>query len=291
MEFWLLLILNSVAFGAVLFLISAGLSMIFGLMRIPNLMHGSFFLLGGYLSVSLARVGLTFWWAAIFSSIVGCLLGAVVERFLIRRLGGRTMPQVLLTLGLSFIVADLSLEVWGGDPLQPLAPADLTGSIELLGQPYPIFRLALVLVAAVVAGGLWLCLERTLIGARLRAAVDDAEMADTVGIPVAQLFTAVFACGSALAAFGGAVSAPYLSVYPGLDAEILPLALIVVTIGGAGSLAGAVVGSVAVGFIYNFGQIAFPEFASVVLLLPMLLILMVRPQGLLGDTDAGSVRR
>jgi branched-chain amino acid transport system permease protein len=260
-------------------------------MRIPNLMHGSFFLLGGYLSVTLTKSGFGFLQSALLTSVFGGILGAIVERFLIRRLNGETMPQVLLTLGLSLIAADASLAVWGGDPIQPLPPPSLAGSVELLGRSFPIFRLALILVAAATAAGLWLSIDRTLVGAKLRASVDDAEMADTVGIPVERLFTAVFAFGSALAAFGGAVSAPYLSVYPGLDAEILPLALIVVTLGGAGSLPGAAIGSLVVGFIYNFGQIAFPEFASVILLLPMLFILILRPQGLLGRPETASVQK
>jgi branched-chain amino acid transport system permease protein len=285
------LILNSFSFGGVLFLVAAGLSLIFGLMRIPNLLHGSLFVLGGYVSIALGSYGLTFWQSALATAVFGGVLGMLLERCLLRRLNGRAMPQVLLTLGVSLIVADLSLAMWGGDPIQPRAPTELAGSVELLGQLFPAYRLALIFVAVMVAAALWLLIDHTLLGARLRASVDDVEMAGTIGIPVERLFTLVFGLGAAMATFGGAMSAPYLSVYPGLDAEVLSLALIVVTVGGAGSLLGVAAGSLVVGFIYNFGQIAFPELASVVLFLPMLFMLIVRPQGLLGKAEAGSETR
>jgi branched-chain amino acid transport system permease protein len=282
MNLWLTLGINSVALGGLLFLLSSGFSLIFGLMRIPNLMHGSFFMLGAYFGVTLLWKGFNFWAAALLSAAAVAAIGGLIERFLLRRLEGQVLPQVLLTLGFAFIVGDLCLMLWTGDPWQPATPPELRGAVQLAGLYFPLYRLAIVLVALVVAVGLWLLVDWTRLGAKIRAGVDDAPIARVVGIKVSQLFTGVFALGAGLAAFGGVIGAPYLSVYPGLDFEMLPLALIVVILGGTGSLLGALVGSFLIGFLYNFGQAMFPDLAYVILFLPMLLILVLRPQGLFG---------
>jgi branched-chain amino acid transport system permease protein len=283
---WLTLTVNSIAFGGLLFLLSAGFSLIFGLMRIPNLMHGSFFMLGAYFGVTLLEVGVNFWGAALASGLAMAFIGAGVERFLLRRLGGEQLAQVLLTLGLSFIVSDLCLMVWTGDPWQPVAPPELRGVVHAIlfneTMIFPLYRLAVVALAVVVAAALWIMVDRTRLGAMIRAGVDDAPIARVVGIRVSRLFTLVFALGAALAAFAGVVGAPILSVYPGLDAEMLPLALIVVILGGTGSLPGTLAGSFLMGFLYNFGQAKFPDLAYVILFLPMVLVLVLRPQGLFG---------
>lgn len=284
MTLWLTLAVNSIALGGLLFLLSAGFSLIFGLMRIPNLMHGSFFMLGAYFGVTLLdqRVGMNFWLAALTSGLAMAVIGGLIERLLLRRLNGQELPQVLLTLGLSFIVADLSLLIWTGDPWQPQTPVHLRGALQVAGVFFPYYRLVIVLVAVTIAVALWLLVDRTRLGAKIRAGVDDPQIARVVGIKVSQLFTLIFALGAGLAAFGGVIGAPYLSVYPGLDAEMLPLALIVVILGGSGSLLGALVGSFVIGFLYNFGQAMFPDLAYVILFLPMLLVLVLRPQGLFG---------
>jgi branched-chain amino acid transport system permease protein len=282
MSLWLTLAVNSVAMGGLLFLLSAGFSLIFGLMRIPNLMHGSFFMLGAYFGVSFLQQGVNFWLAALLSGVAMALIGGLIERFLLKRLSGQELPQVLLTLGLSFIIADLCLMIWTGDPWQPATPPQLRGAVQVAGLFFPIYRLAIVAVAVVVAIALWLMIDWTRLGAKIRAGVDDAPIARMVGIHVSKLFTLIFALGAGLAAFGGVMGAPYLSVYPGLDAEMLPLALIVVILGGIGSLVGAFVGSFVIGFLYNFGQAMFPDLAYVILFLPMVLVLVLRPQGLFG---------
>jgi branched-chain amino acid transport system permease protein len=282
MYLWLTLAVNSIALGGLLFLLSAGFSLIFGLMRIPNLMHGSFFMLGAYFGVTLLTKEVNFWLAALASGAAMAVIGGLIERFLLRRLAGQELAQVLLTLGLSFIVADLCLMVWTGDPWQPPTPAHLRGVLQVGGLFFPLYRIVIVLVAVVVAIALWLMVDWTRLGAMIRAGVDDAPIARVVGIKVSQLFTLIFALGAALAAFGGVVGAPSLSVYPGLDAEMLPLALIVVILGGTGSLLGALVGSFVIGFLYNFGQALFPDLAYVILFLPMLIVLVLRPQGLFG---------
>jgi branched-chain amino acid transport system permease protein len=282
MSQFLTLAVNSISYGGLLFLLSAGFSLIFGLMRIPNLMHGSFFLLGAYFGVSLLNHGVNFWLAALLSAAAMAVIGALIERFLLRRLAGQELAQVLLTLGLSFVVADLCLMEWTGDPYQPATPAGLQGALHVSGLFFPIFRLVVVVVAVAIAVALWLLVDWTRLGAMIRAGVDDAPIARVVGIKVSQLFTLIFALGAALAAFAGVMGAPILSVYPGLDGEMLPVALSVVILGGTGSLLGALVGSFVIGFLYNFGQAWFPDLAYVILFLPMVLVLAVRPQGLFG---------
>jgi branched-chain amino acid transport system permease protein len=283
MNLWLLLSVNSVTLGGLLFLLSAGFSLIFGLMRIPNLTHGSFFMLGAYFGASMVLwFHIDFWLAAILAALLVAALGGTIERFLLRRLAGREQAQVLVTLGLSFMIADLCLMEWSGDPISVDAPPALRGATHLLGLSFSVYRLAIIVIALVVAAALWALLDRTRLGAMIRAGVDDPQMARVCGIRVTRLFTVVFCLGAGLAGFAGVMGAPILSVYPGLDADMLPLALVVVILGGTGSLLGSLVGSFVIGFLYNFGQALLPELAYFVLFLPMVLILVWRPQGLFG---------
>lgn len=286
MSFYLVLTVNSITFGGLLFLLSAGFSLIFGLMRIPNLTHGSLFMVGAYIGatfvIGLLGLKLNFWLAAILATISVAFLGALAERLLLRSLPGDQMAQVLVTLGLSFMAADACLALWGGDPLNVPTPDGLGGFVRTGIGVFPLYRVAVIAIAVVFAVALWLLLDRTRLGAMIRAGVDDPDMARVVGIRVSQLFTIVFALGSGLAAFAGIIGGPILSVYPGLDQDMLPLALVVVILGGTGSLLGSFVGSIVVGFLYNFGQALLPELAYFVLFLPMLLVLLLRPQGLFG---------
>jgi branched-chain amino acid transport system permease protein len=286
MSFYLVLTVNSITFGGLLFLLAAGFSLIFGLMRIPNLTHGSLFMLGAYIGATFVGGMLgtmfNFWIAALIATVLVAIFGAGLERFLLRRLPGQQSAQVLVTLGVSFMVADFCLMIWGGDPISVETPNSLAGFIRAGQLAFPLYRLAIIGIAAVVAIGLWLLLERTRLGAMIRAGVDDPDMARVVGIRVSQLFTIVFALGAGIAAFAGIIGGPILTVYPGLDQDMLPLALVVVIIGGTGSLLGSFVGSIVIGFIYNFGQALLPELAYFVLFLPMLLVLLLRPQGLFG---------
>jgi branched-chain amino acid transport system permease protein len=239
-------------------------------------------MLGAYLGASFLALGLNFWLAALASAGAIAVIGGGIERLLLRRLAGQELAQVLVTLGLSFMIADFCLMQWGGDPIPIDTPAALRGAQRILMITFPNYRLAIVIIAVVIAAALWLMLERTRLGAMIRAGVDDAPMARVTGIRVSRLFTIVFCLGAALAGFAGVIGGPILSVYPGLDADMLPLALIVVILGGTGSLLGALLGSFVIGFLYNFGQALFPELAYIILFLPMLLILLVRPQGLFG---------
>jgi len=280
LRFWLIQSLNGLALGGLLFLLSAGFSLIFGLMRVPNLTHGAYFMLGAYVGLSVLNAGHGFLAAALTGAAAIAILGGLSERLLLRRLAGRTLSQVLVTLGIAFIIADASLMIWSGDPVPLPVPEALRGVMPVAGVFFPKYRLAVIVVSAALAAGLWLLLERTRLGAMIRAGVDDTEMARGLGIPVPKLFTIVFCLGAALAGIGGVLGGPILSVYPGLDMDMLPFALIVLILGGAGNLLGAFAGSLFVGFVYTFGQALLPDLAYVILFLPMVLALVIRPQGL-----------
>ena len=282
MQFWIIQTLNSVALGALLFMLSSGFSLIFGLMRVPNLAHGAFFMLGAYVGAAFLDRGLDFWLAVLASGVGVGVLGMTLERFVFRRITGNEQGQVLVTLGIAFIIADICLMIWGGDPVPLAAPQSLRRPLLFFGFAFPTYRLAVLAVALVAAVALYVVMERTRLGAMIRAGVDDMEMARGVGIPISLLFTMVFFLGVALAGAAGVIGGPILSAYPGLDNDMLPLALIVVILGGIGSLLGAFVGSFVIGFVYNFGTALFPDLAYVILFLPMVLVLVFMPQGLFG---------
>lgn len=280
-EFWLQT-LNGLTFAALLFLVSSGFTLIFGLMRIVNLAQGSLYLLGGYIGLSVIRGTGSYWLALLAGAVAVAVFGLVIERGLLRAVRGRPMSEILLTVGLSFIVADVALAVWGGDPITLDPPAAIGGRTELLGVTYPVFRLAVVALGIAVAVALWLLLERTRIGAVVRAGVDDREMAAALGINVKAVFSAVFALGALLAGLAGVVGGAYLGLYPGADTEILTYALVVVVVGGLGSLRGAALAALLVGLVYVFGQSLVPDLAYFVVFAPMALVLILRPQGLFG---------
>jgi branched-chain amino acid transport system permease protein len=286
MSFWFIQSLNSLALGGVLFILAVGFSLIFGLMRIANLSHGAYFMLGSYVALSVLDNGYGFVAAIVAAGVSVGLLGGIVEHFVLRRLAGNSLLQVLATLGVAFVIADACLWFWGGDPRPVSPPAWLAGGMQVFGLSFPIYRLAVVLLSVFVAIALWLLLEKTRLGVMIRASVDDRQMAQGIGVPATRLFTIVFCLGTALAGMGGVIAAPILSVYPGLDADMLPLALVVVILGGLGSLAGAFIGSFVIGFIYSFGQVLFPDLAYIILFLPMVIILALRPRGLFGRITA-----
>src|SRR5258708_931205 len=215
MSLWLVLAVNSVTLGGLLFLLSAGFSLIFGLMRIPNLTHGSFFMLGGYFAASLIEWGLGFWPAAMVSGLLVAALGGLVERLILRRLAGAELAQVLVTLGLSFMIADVCLKVWTGDPVRIATPPALQGVTSVGSFAFPTYRLAISLVAVAFAVALWALMDRTRLGAMIRAGVDDPDMARVAGIRVSRLFTIVFCLGAWLAGFAGVIGGPVPSLCPG----------------------------------------------------------------------------
>jgi branched-chain amino acid transport system permease protein len=286
MSFWLIQSLNSLALGGVLFTLAAGFSLIFGLMRIANLSHGAYFMLGAYVGLSALTNGYGFGVAVLAAGLAVGLLGGVVERFVLRKLSGNPLSQVLATLGVAFVIADFSLWLWGGDPRPVSGPELLSGSVRVFGLVFPLYRLSVLVFSIIIAIGLWLLLDKTRLGMMIRASVDDVQMARGIGIPSSRLFSVVFCLGTALAGIGGILAAPILSVYPGMDADMLPLALVVVILGGLGSLMGAFVGSFVIGLIYTFGQVLLPDLAYIILFLPMVIILAVRPRGLFGRIAA-----
>jgi branched-chain amino acid transport system permease protein len=280
--FWVVQTLNGVSFGMLLFLLAAGLSLIYGLMKILNLTHGSFYLLGGYIGLTVFHLTGSLLVAAFAGSLAVALFGALMERYLLRRFHLQEMPQTLLTFGILFILSDLAIVIWGGNPQTMPKPALLSGSVEIGSFLYPSYRLFIIGFGLAIAGLLWWLQEGTRIGAMLRAGVDDEETARALGINVSLLFTLVFALGAFLAALGGVMGGPIVGVYPGADFEVMLLGFVVVIIGGLGSLKGALVGGLIVGLLDNFGKVFFPEFALFTIFAPMALILAVRPAGLFG---------
>jgi branched-chain amino acid transport system permease protein len=288
MQFWIIQGLNSLSLGGLLFLLSSGFSLIFGLMRLANLTHGAFFMLGTYIGAVALRAysGLNIWITAIGAGIIVAALGGLFERLVLTRLKTNPLGQVLVTLGMSFIISDACLVLWGGDSIPVPTPHNLQAPTRLFGLVFPTYRLVLVGVAVATAIALYLLIDRTRLGAMIRAGVDDRQMARAVGIPVSRLFTIVFCLGAGIAGAGGVLGGPILSAYPGLDADMLPLALIVVILGGIGSLFGAFIGSFIIGFIYTFGTALIPDLAYIILFLPMIVVIAFRPQGLFGRISA-----
>jgi branched-chain amino acid transport system permease protein len=285
MQIWIIQTLNSLALGGLLFMLSSGFALIFGLMRIANLTHGSLFMLGAYVAATVVRDGHSLLVAAVVSLITIAIIGGLIERFLLRQLSGNSQGQVLATLGLSFIAADFCLMVWGGDPLPISTPKMLQLPLQLFGLTFPTYRLALLVVAIIVAILLYLLMERTRLGAMIRAGVDDMAMARAVGIPASALFTIVFCLGAGLAGLGGSLGGPIFNAYPGLDADMLPLALIVVILGGVGSLFGTFISSFIIGIVYTFGIFLVPDLAYVILFLPMVVVIAFKPNGLFGKVS------
>jgi len=281
-EFWITQAFNGISYGALLFLLASGLSLIFGVMRIVNLAHGSYFMLGGYVGLSVVwRTG-SFLAALVAGAVAIALIGIGMERLFLRRLPGQTLGQVLMTVGFALMFQDVALLVWGGDPYTIPVPAALQGIVTAGTLRFPAYRIFIIFVAVLVGAGLWVVLDRTRVGAMIRAAVDDREMAQGVGIHVPVVSLGVFALGAALAALGGVIGGGFLGVYPGVDFEVLPYAFVVVIVGGLGSLPGAMVGSLLVGLLDNFGKALFPELSYFTLFAPMALILALRPTGLFG---------
>ena len=284
MNFWIISVLNGISFGMLLFLLAAGLSLIYGLMKILNLAHGSYYLLGAYFGLSIVQSTGSFLLAVIVAPLAVAVIGALMERFFLRRFPHQELPQVLLTFGFLFIFADLALLIWGGTPQNLPQPEAFAHSLHIGTIVYPSYRLFLIAVGLLVAAALWWFQEGTRAGAMLRAGVDDAETARALGINVSLLFTLVFALGAFLAALGGVLGGPIVGIYPGADFEVMLLGFVVVIIGGLGSLKGSLVGGLLVGLLDNFGKTFFPEFAMFTIFVPMVAILAIRPTGIFGRT-------
>ena len=281
-QFWVVQIFNGVSYGSLLFLVGSGLSLIFGVMRIVNLSHGAYFLWGGYIALSV--INATGSWALSLpvAAFAVAVIGLTMERVFLRPLGFDPLRQVLLTVGFAFLFQQAALDIWGGNNMDINPPAALTQSIVVGGIYFPLYRAFMIAMALLIGIALWLALEKTRIGAAVRATVDDAQMARGIGIDTNRISMFIFALGAFLAALGGVIGGAFLGIYPGLDFEILPLAFAVVIIGGMGSLGGAAIGALLVGLADNFGKALFPEVSYFTLYAPMVLILAIKPTGLFG---------
>jgi len=275
--------INGVSLAALLFLLASGFTLSFGLMRVVNMAHGAYYLLGGYVGLSVARTTGSFALALLCGGLAVVVLGYLVDRFLIRRTGENHLAQVLLTVGVAFVIGDVALKIWGGDFLKVPVPVSLGGAMELPGGlVYPTYRFVLILLGAAVGALLWVVYRKTQIGAVVRAGVDDREQVSATGINVDRLFVMVSALASFLAGMAGVAGGAFLLLYPGAEWEILVYALVVVIVGGLGSLGGAMIGALVVGLLDAYGRWLLPEFSYFVLFAPMALLLLVRPRGISG---------
>jgi branched-chain amino acid transport system permease protein len=340
-QFWVVQAFNGISYGALLFLVGSGLSLIFGVMRIVNLSHGAYFLWGGYIALSViavtgswalslpvaalavAAIGIVMerlflrsegfahlrnaviafgvgvlialavarWSPAIGASrgqfIAAVALATIVVFFVLRRVSivpvdNDVLRQVLLTVGFAFLFQQGALDIWGGNNMDINPPPVFTQSIVIGGIYFPAYRIFMIALALVIGVAIWLVMEKTRMGAAVRATVDDAQMARGVGIDTNRVSMFIFALGAFLAALGGVAGGAFLGIYPGLDFEMLPLAFAVVIIGGMGSLGGAAIGALLVGLADNFGKALFPEVSYFTLYAPMVLILAIKPTGLFG---------
>ena len=281
-RFWLIQSFNGISYGALLFLVGSGLSLIFGVMRIVNLSHGAYFLWGGY--IALTVIWTTGSWALSLpvAAAAVALIGLAMERVFLRKLGFDPLRQVLLTVGFAYLFQQAALDIWGGNNFEIDPPSALQHSVVVGGLYFPLYRVFMIATALTIGVAVWLAMEKTRMGAAVRATVDDAQMARGVGIDTDRISMLIFALGALLAALGGVIGGAFLGIYPGLDFEMLPLAFAVVIIGGMGSLGGAAIGALLVGLADNFGKALFPELAYFTLYAPMVLILAIRPTGLFG---------
>jgi branched-chain amino acid transport system permease protein len=275
---------DGLAYAMILFIISVGLSVTMGLMGFVNLAHGVFAMLGGYLAVSFIRLGeLPFVAAVVLACVAVALVSVVLERTLYRRLyGADELQQVLMTIGLVFVGIAVVTFIWGPLNVQLNVPDYLKGQLDLGSRRFPTYRSFIILVSFVVILGLWFGLERTLVGAKIRAAVDNQRMAETVGINVDRLFTLTFALGSAMAALGGALGTEILGLTPTYALEYLVYFLIVVAVGGLGSFRGAFVAALLLGVVDTAGKYLLPHFGAFFMFAIAIIVLLWRPQGLYG---------
>jgi branched-chain amino acid transport system permease protein len=280
--FYLIQLLNSVQYGLLLFLLSTGLTLIFGIMGVINLAHGSFYMIGAYLAYWLAKTTGSLWLALPLGVAIALALGVLLETTLFSRLYKRDhLYQVLLTFGLILIFEELRSIFFGDDVHGVAIPALLNYSVRLTDTlSYPVYRLFVTAVCLLLAGGMYLIIHKTRLGMMVRAGSSNREMAASLGINIPLLFACVFAFGTALAAFAGMIAAPISSVFPGMGNHILIICFVVVVIGGIGSINGALIASLAIGFADTLGKVLAPEYSGIAVYLLMAMILLWRPRGL-----------
>jgi branched-chain amino acid transport system permease protein len=281
-QFWAEQILNSLQFSMLLFLLAIGLSVVFGLMDYLNLSHGTIYMFAAYVAFSITQLTGSFWTAFAIAPVIAAAVGLILYFVLLKRAEkSGHLTQVLLTVGVIYMGTDLLRIAYGDLPKGVPQPAALTNAVDLFGILYPAYRLFIIALGLFVMMVLYFALEKTRLGALVRAGVDDRATAETLGIDIGKVFALVFGIGTYLAGIAGVVAAPVFGVYPGMDVSIIILVLIVVVVGGLGSLRGVIVGSLLIGFADTFGKILLPQFAMMMIYLIMALVLIFRPSGLL----------
>jgi branched-chain amino acid transport system permease protein len=279
--------LNGMTLAGIIFLVSSGFTLVFGVMRVTNLSHGAVYLLGGYIGYSVIGVTHNFFYGLAAAALAMAAFGLVLERTLITWLGRSEMSELLATLGLIYVIDDVALAIWGGSPLTINLPGILgkSSTLPVDGIVYPNGRIFILGISVVVALGLYYLLRRTRVGAIIRAGVDDREMVSALGINVRLVFSLVFMLGALLAGFAGVLGGTVLGLYTGGDSDILLFALAVVIVGGLGSYEGAILGSIVIGLVDTYGTAYFPAVAYSILFIPVIAVLLVKPQGLLGKPN------
>jgi len=276
--------LHGLAYAGLLFLVSAGLTLVFGMMNVLNFAHAAMYMLGAYFSFTLLHVTGQFWLCLFVCPLLLFIIGALVERFLLRRahVYGH-LHELLLTFGLAYIITELVKLIWGNFPLAVNIGGFLGTTVQLFGIIYPVYRIFIFVCAILVGTVMALVLFRTRLGIILRAAVNDSEMVNALGFNVPLVFTGVFAFGAALSGLAGVIAGPLLTTYPGMAHEILIDAFVVIVVGGFGSLGGAVVASLLIGELQSFGVLLFPKLSLALVYMLMAAVLIIKPSGLFGE--------
>lgn len=282
MESLLVNILNGIAFGMILFLIASGLSVIYGFMGVLNLAHGVFYILGAYFGLIFRSYDISFVLSAIVGGIAVGLVGLILERVFLSRLHNQINEQVLLTLGFVYIFSNIVRWIWGPYAKLVAPPAFASGSVNIAGSSFPLYRLVIIVMGLAIAAGLWLLNNKTRAGSILRAGMDDREMTLGLGVNYGLVATLVFVLGAFVGGFAGFIGLPIIAVHPGIVFDILLLSLIVIIVGGVGRIEGVLLGSTIIGLIDSLGRVYFPEFAYFTMYIAMIVILLVKPKGLLG---------
>ena len=280
-------LLNGAQYGLVLFLVASGLTLVFGILGIINLAHGSFYMLGAYFAYWITKHTGSFAAAIVGGTLIAIALGLILEQILVRRLYGRDhLLQVLMSFGVILVIDELRQELFGKDVHSVAPPAFLRGSIQLTDNlSYPVYRLAACVFCALVALGIFYVIRKTRIGMIVRAGAENRDMTRALGIPFDTVNRWVFASGIGLAALGGIIVAPISTVYPGMGDSMLILSFVVVVIGGIGSVAGAAIGALMIGLTDTFGKVFFPQFSGIMIYFMMAAVLLWRPNGILGARE------
>lgn len=280
MEEWAIRILNGITYGGLLFILASGFTLGLGIMRVVNIAHGALYLLTAYIAWSVFQQTDSFLLTLLVCCLVGGGLALVLYAGLLQRLHHQPLAQILVTMGVTLIIAEFGVIWWGGYPRTVAQPEALSGATHLGVVSFPTYRLFLLGAAVFVAIVLWALLERTRMGALVRASVDDEEMARGMGVNVGRLYLVVFGITGVLAGFAGGVGAPFLGAFQGAQFEVLLLALLVAVVGGLGSIRGAFVAGLLIGILDSVGKSLFPELAHFTLFAPLIIVLAVRPTGL-----------